>query len=540
MLFAKNYYMQKKLILSASFVLFSYMIYAQGGFNLRKAVEGNTVFQSINCLGDSTYAVSAWSRDTTIGNNLDFELLKYSKNGELLQRTNFYTPECFVNIAQEADSYVLDYFVQHEQSVINNQYAHQLFWCNQDLDTLFTSFVQSPFIDSSWSGAASMNFQYAVLSSDTCLFYSIGVWRPETTLNDACIKKISPSGDELWTFIQSTEADPDACYALLPTSDGGVIAALFEGSTEDEPSKNKLIRLDSNGNPTWTLNNPGGYHSKFINCIIGDGSDVVISGRHVAPNITGYTTIAIVMKLDTLGNTHWARTFGEYEEFRRKDFTNVVQTCDGNYVAGGTWVSTPGSEEIPEGQNDQDVDEFAYILKLDKETGEIIWERKYRFLEIYGDQHTLIDLKATLDGGVIFCGEARDSYQILEGPIQQGWLVKLDECGCLVPGCDTLCSYVGCASDKPFFPAIPSHFIVGPNPASQFINIYFAGGALNLAQTRFEMFDLQGRLVYTFVPETADTTYMLSTEQFASGTYVLLLHHNGEKVQEQKVIVAEQ
>jgi hypothetical protein len=65
----------------------------------------------------------------------------------------------------------------------------------------------------------------------------------------------------------------------------------------------------------------------------------------------------------------------------------------------------------------------------------------------------------------------------------------------------------------------------------------FAGGDLDLPQTRFAMYDLQERLVYTFVPNAADITYLLSTEQFASGTYVLLLHHNGEKVQEQKIVM---
>jgi hypothetical protein len=512
---------------------------AQGGFNLRKAIEGNTVFQSINCLSDSTYAISSWSRDTTNGNNLDFELMKYSKNGELVLRKNFYTPECFVNIAQEADSYVQDYFVQPEQSRLNNKYAHQLFWCNQDLDTLFTTFIQSPFIDSTWSGSASMNYQYAVLSSDTSLFYSIGVWQPETTLNDACIKKISHTGGELWNFIHSELGD-DSCYALLPMDDGGVIAAVFEVSTNNEPPKNKLIRLDGNGNPTWTLNSPGGFDSKFINSIIGNGPDVVISGRHVTTDITGYSTIAIVVSVDTLGNTHWVRTFGEYEELIFKDFTNVVKTCDENYVAGGTWLSTPGIDDIPKGEVDLDFDEFAYLIKLDRVSGDILWERKYRFLEIYEDQHILIDLKATLDGGVIFCGEARDMNQIEDGPIQQGWLVKLDECGCLVPGCDSLCNYVGCASNDTtvFFPPVANQFIVGPNPAAQFINIYFAGGDLDLAQTHFDLYDLQGRLVYSFVPDAPDTTYMLSTEQFASGTYVVLLHHNGEKVQEQKILIA--
>jgi hypothetical protein len=46
--------------------------------------------------------------------------------------------------------------------------------------------------------------------------------------------------------------------------------------------------------------------------------------------------------------------------------------------------------------------------------------------------------------------------------------------------------------------------------------------------------------VFSFAPNAADAPYMLSTEQVASGTFVLMLHHNGEKVQEQKVIVAKQ
>ncbi|MEN9640547.1 MAG: hypothetical protein RLZZ262_2416, partial [Bacteroidota bacterium] len=84
MSFINIHNLDKRLIISVSCFVFSSIMSAQGGFNLRKAIEGNTVFQSINCLSDSTYAISSWSRDTTNGNNLDFELMKYSKNGELV------------------------------------------------------------------------------------------------------------------------------------------------------------------------------------------------------------------------------------------------------------------------------------------------------------------------------------------------------------------------------------------------------------------------------------------------------------------------
>lgn len=539
MSFINIHNLDKRLIISASCFVFSSIMAAQGGFNLRIPIEGNTVFQSVHIASDSTFIVAGWSLDTTSNNHLDFELLKIGVSGQTILSRNTDNPAQVINEQQNTISHIPDYFAQFEQAYIDSEYAQRLFFFNSNLDILRSVFVQSPWKDSAWSSAEFMLSESLAISKDSCTFYSFGIANTNVTANDLCIKKLSPSGDEIWSYIQSTAADPDACYALLPMDDGGVLAAIIQGPYEDIPAQDKLIKIDQNGTELWTLNNPGGY-SKLINCIFDDGSDIIISGRHAVPNSTVYGTKGIVLKLDTLGNTHWVRTFGEYEELIFKDFTNVVKTCDENYVAGGTWLSTPGIDDIPKGEVDLDFDEFAYLIKLDRVSGDILWERKYRFLEIYEDQHILIDLKATLDGGVIFCGEARDMNQIEDGPIQQGWLVKLDECGCLVPGCDSLCNYVGCASNDTtaFFPPLAHHFIVGPNPATQFINIYFAGGDLDLSQTHFDLYDLQGRLVYSFVPDAPDTTYMLSTEQFASGTYVVLLHHNGEKVQEQKILIA--
>jgi len=540
MWFANKLKLRKGLTLSVSFVFYCFAVCGQSGFNLRSAVEGNTVFQSVHCAQDSSFIIAAWSRDTSTNDHLDFELLNFNLNGELQLRHSYNTPDCIVNISEESESNITNFIVQPEQSIKNGKYAHQVFWHDSSLDTLFSTFIQSPFMDSTWIDSDFMYSQFAALSKDTILFYAFGVWKPETTGNDVCIKKLSSTGEELWMYIYATDAT-DACYALLPQEDGGVIAGIYHTSIDENPAQDKLIKIDSSGDEQWQIDIPGGYITKLVNCIICDADMLVLSGRYQAIGELINGTLPIVIKMDTLGNLIWSNIHGIYEDGIRKDFTNIVQTCDSNYVAGGTWLSSLGSEEIIEGQNNPDYDSFAHIVKLNQENGEIIWERKYRFLEIYRDQHELIDMKATLDGGVIFCGEARDSYQMLDAPYQQGWLVKLDECGCLVPGCDSLCSYVGCSvADTAFFPTFGSHFIVGPNPASQFINIYFAGGDLNLSQTHFDIYDLQGRLVYSFAPDAADTTYMLSTEKFASGTYVLMLHHNGEKMQEQKVIIAEQ
>jgi Secretion system C-terminal sorting domain len=491
-------------------------------------------------LQDSTFLVAGWSRDTLFNDHLDFELLKYNWHGQLMTRFSIANPYCIVSEREDTHSEVNGIYVQFEQSILDDTYSQTLYWFNDQLDTLFSRIVQSPFLDSTWIDSDFMYSQYATLSEDTCLFYSFGVWKPETTGNDVCIKKLSPTGEELWTYIYATYAEVDACYALLPQEDGGVIAGIYQTTVDGNPSQDKLIKIDSSGDEQWQIDVPGGYITKLINCIISDEDNLVMSGRYHAINEPSSGTLPITLKVDTLGNVIWATIAGEYEQDNRKDYTNVVQTCDSNYVAGGTWWSFPGSEEIIQGQNNADYDSFAHIVKLDRNNGGIIWERQYRFLQVYQDNHILVDMKATLDGGVIFCGEARDSYGVLDDPRQQGWLVKLDECGCLVPGCDSLCGYVGCGvADTAFFPVFGNHFIIGPNPANDFLNIYVGSlEYLNRESLNFTLYDVQGKLVYEFVPTEINTTYMLSTERFASGLYVLTLRNDGGVLQQQKLVIS--
>lgn len=539
MLFA-NVILKRLLFTAASFVFCYPKLFGQQGFNLRSPIEGNTLFQAVHCLKDTTYIVAAWSRDTLTNNHLDFELLKFNAQGVLSERTSISNPTQIVNEQEDANSEAMGFYAQFEQSVFETQYAQTIFYFDEHIDTLHKVVVQSPWKDSTWIDSDFMYSQFLAISSDSSTFFSFGIWNPLTTGNDVCIKKLSLTSEELWTYINATNAT-DACYALLPQDDGGVIAGIYQTTVDGNPSQDKLIKIDSSGDEQWQINAPGGYITKLVNCIIGDGDELVLSGRYHAVGELSDGTLPIVLKMDSLGNEIWANIQGTYEDGIRKDFTNIVQTCDSNYVAGGSWFSFPGSEEMIEGQNNPDYDQFANIVKLERETGEILWERKYRFLEIYRDKHTLVDMKATLDGGVIFCGEARDGYSILAPPMQQGWLVKLDECGCLVPGCDTLCSYVGCgiSDTTTSLPSFGSHFIIGPNPASQFINIYVGTlESLNLEYLHFTLHDLQGKLVYEFEPIQTETTYMLSTEIFASGLYVLSLSDGERVLQQQKIVVA--
>jgi Secretion system C-terminal sorting domain len=537
-----NFNLKRLLFTAASFIFSLSAFICQSGFNLRMPIEGATVFQSVHCTSDTTYIIASWSMDTINNNHLNFELLEFDQYGTVINTNSFYTPECIVGITEESDSQLASFYMQLEQTVMADKYTYQLFYFNKNLDTLYTSQVQSPYVDSTWTDSDFMQYEFSIIASDSSAYISYGIYHP-TSINDVCIKKLSPTGEELWTYIYATYAEVDACYALLPQVDGGVIAGIMEGQSDTNPyAYTRFTKLNALSEEEWIIDSRDLFYGTYkSDCLIQDGNTLITTGsfHDLSNTLRGISKIA---KFDLDGNLIWQRDYGEYSDYNLnwEVLKNIVQSCDSNYVAGGSWFSIPGSEEIIEGQNNPDYDQFANIVKLDRETGDVIWERKYRFLEIYRDKHTLVDMKATLDGGVIFCGEARDSYNILAPPLQQGWLVKLDECGCLVPGCDTLCSYVGCGvADTSFFPSIGSHFIVGPNPASQFINIYVGTlESLKLESLNFQLFDIQGKLVYEFLPTQTETTYMLSTDKFAGGLYVLSLS-DGERVLQQEKIVVE-
>jgi outer membrane protein assembly factor BamB len=539
--------LKRLLFTLASFVFSCSFLWGQGGFNVRIPREAGTVFQSIYCAIDTSYIISGWSIDESLHDHLDFQLMKFDQYGATLQASNFNTPACSVGIMEDSGSQVQGYYMQIEQSLLNGNYAYQLFYFNENLDTLFTTKIQSPYADSMWIDSDFMQYEYAIVAMDTSTFIAHGIYHP-VGINDICIKKLSPTGEELWTYIYATDGT-DACYALLPQDDGGVIAGIAEGIWEENPYQyTRFTKIDAQGNEQWIIDSRnlfanGTYKAE---CLIQEGPNLIACGSFKQVGLSGYGKSKII-KFDFDGNLIWEREYGEYTDYNVywETLTNIVHTCDNNYVAGGDWYTYTPTPNIA---NDDENRWDAYVVKLDRDTGEIIWERNFHYLDVPNDQQKLIDMKATLDGGIIFCGESYDAtstananYEI-EMPRRQGWLVKLDECGCLVPGCDTLCRYVGCAAidTTAYFPPVANQFIVGPVPATQFINIYFAGGDLDLAQTQFQMYDLQGRLVYSFVPDAANTTYMLSTEKFASGTYVLHLSHNGAKVQEQKIIIAEQ
>lgn len=522
--------MKNRLIITIAGCLLASGLFSQSTFNNRFYYQNQTELFNVYPM-EIGYILSGWSADTIGADHFDLILLELTDNGETISIVPFgewNRPFWTIGGSETAHA---DFFIQASTGVRNDSTAASLTWFNSDLDTLFTRDFRSPYLGTGALGEDFLSPVFTRLNPDSSVFLSMEVYS-ETTYNDALIYKLDPSGQEIWHYEHATASDPDIIYGLVP-HEGGVIAGILELGYTGNPTNHVLKKLDNNGNEIWSLNSDDyllglmGFGSILI-----DQDTLVISGSYEEPGMQDVYSIASIYKIDTLGNLIWSNTFGDYTNYDWREFTNLTQTTDGHYVCGGTWTTEPGSEEIPEGELSPDYDQFAHIVKFDRNNGDIIWERKYRWLETYHDRHNLYDMKATPDGGLIFCGSAVDLYQFYDPPLQQGWVVKLDECGCLVPGCDVSCE-VGVHEEEELLT-----LKIGPNPTSDLLNIFIGESTqIDFNGLQLEVTDLFGRVIHQNPIKYSGTTYIFDVSNYAAGQYVVSLVLEGSVLASEKFVV---
>ena len=245
MLFA-NLNIKRLLFTAASFVFSCSAACGQGSFNLRWPVELNTGFESVYSLSDSTFLVTGWTSDSLTNSHINFTLNLIGIHGEILEEKSFESQTSIYAADYDSESFVENWFVQPKQVYTDNNFSFRLIWFNENIDTLFSKIIFSPHVDSSWTDSNFMLPQAIVTSNDSITFFSFGINHDVPSWNDVCIKKLSPTGDELWTYLYATYAT-DACYTLLPQVDGGVIAGIYQTTVNGNPSQDKLIKIDSSG-----------------------------------------------------------------------------------------------------------------------------------------------------------------------------------------------------------------------------------------------------------------------------------------------------
>lgn len=167
---------------------------------------------------------------------------------------------------------------------------------------------------------------------------------------------------------------------------------------------------------------------------------------------------------------------------------------------------------------------LANLVKFDT-LGNEIWNRVYGYYDTTDNDVYVYDIKPAPDGGYIMVGqvivpftEASDSLGRF--PPQQGWIMKVDEDGCLIPGCGD----VTITSTRPGEPLPAPELLLYPNPVAHTLYFYLPEipEATSLSGA---VYDATGRIVRELPdrPLVPGMTYSLPVDELPAGTYYLRL-----------------
>jgi len=331
--------------------------------------------------------------------------------------------------------------------------------------------------------------------------------------------KTGENGDILWenSFSCLGNCWMDARH-LIPTNDGGYIFTnteqrLLGGGNVDDHDVATIIKVDSLGEQQWRIH-PGGlglpYTSEYIVLQPTDDGNYLCAW---ADNFWRTSEVNIhyqrnpdatiwFAKIDPDGNKLWEKNIQEEIELWDVDdfFYNMeqmIRTADSNFV----FIS-----------DDR-------LFKINQEA-EVIWARILNPLgfESSPEQEFYLScfgLNQTSDGGYICTGDLQIySGDIYPEFIQTGFVLKLDEYGCLEEGCQ---------EDDPVSITAPQQSIkemsVYPNPARASVTLSYDIGQ-SASRVSFMVTDVTGRAVHQQALAGIAGTVQVDTHTWTSGVYL--------------------
>jgi hypothetical protein len=390
-------------------------------------------------------------------------------------------------------------------------------------DTIQMIRFYSPYFEGFPYESSFISTQYVSLASDNTFLVSSNIVGEET-FNDFMIQKISQDGEILWRYDYTVEqpgGSGDGVHMLIPNDSGGCL--VMPTATEEPNNYNKIIGIDSLGNEEFQLSiNQDFYTGKIQDALVTEEHYVLLT--KLGNDAEDLEVIPGIVKVDLQGEEVWKTRFWNFDDSWQssgglafKWGEQLVHTADGHYAAMGFNAFA----------DDSCYTQHAWLGKIGQ-NGTKQWTRYYSVLSEACNRHQLYDMRETSDGGFIMCGQSRDYTGESDGEFQEGWLLKVDEHGCLVEGCHLSDNIEELSTSTEYFKA-------GPVPARDFLNIYQTKALDN--SFSYQLHDMNGNLVENFPAADFQTTFMLPVHEYVSGTYVLSLMENGKVLQSEKVII---
>ena len=482
-----------------------------------------TIFRDI-IVTDSCIYASGLVLDSISPYNTGALFVKFGLNGEpLIVKTLTSSSKNYLNFEgiflEIGDMLIRTGHTEDFEDPIDT-YKLLLMAYNHDGDTIFTKEYASPYHDDFRSGG--------VLKLDSRDLLLSG-YSYNGNNYDAIISKVDSLGNLIWTQVYPGE------FSEMP----GPYLAKFEGNSfmiggsknnyyqelQNFIFRNWIMCIDSIGHIQWTWESSNdlklsgigilakGDNSSYIGAT-GIGTEKPVNAFHSQMIWDGY-----IYKLNSDFEQEWVITFKDSIPGAETGLGKILSLSDnGGYLAcGAVYEITPPGFNIN-----------GWVVKFTEE-GDSIWSRYFHYWDTPYDLHYFSDMEQMPDGGVLLCGQA---YSGNAGTQQQlGWLVKLDEYGCLVPGCQLVATEdIG----KPQVVAMRLY----PNPASDILNIYtWSPHTPKNALLRIVSSD--GQVVRESPVTRSDMTSMIPVRDLAAGVYFVQYVEGGVVVATEEAVIAQ-
>jgi hypothetical protein len=258
-----------------------------------------------------------------------------------------------------------------------------------------------------------------------------------------------------------------------------------------------------------------------------DGGIVIATGKGIEHQINSEDSqlrwSCYLLKLNTNHQKEWGIKLNDIEPTTSSGFTKVVEAPNGDgYTAMGILFEDVSYEEGLLG---------SCLFKVSP-NGTNLWTRYYTYLDSIDINPKPYDLKTTPDGGYIIVGETKPQYP--DGQQQRAWIMKLDEHGCLIPGCEendsTILSTAGLPDGQPL------QLAIHPNPTGSYLNFQLRH-ATAMPTASFRIVDAHGRTVSAIDSRMPWSTHVVPVHDWASGVYFLQYLENGQVRHSERFVV---
>lgn len=288
--------------------------------------------------------------------------------------------------------------------------------------------------------------QNYALSDGNLLFAGASILQYDEIIGDddgpVLLSKLSNQGQPIWETFIHLEKEFGRIYSIHELSNGDIILTGTQAFDYDAV----VLRLDSLGNLIWqhTFQSPpeDEYDDLWAQSVLLNDSTVMMSygcgfGDEYPPQPEEGSSVRNLHLVKFNVNNQqiiWENEFPEiYGVWHYPN--DILQTPDNSFAIVGNLRHSPLFWPIDSLFYSYS---FSYIAKLD-EAGDLLWNRRYKYSQdttsYSSDQNLLFDIENTPDGGFVACGYVTD-FDV--NPEISAWVIKVDEFGCLEPGCQNV------------------------------------------------------------------------------------------------------